>query len=119
LVKLTAVLTAAMLLPACLYAHDITLEAEDYTYWHNEGNTTIYETPCSGASGGYAMEGFDYVGDWIEYELTVFVAGAYADTLRSACLYGLQSHVRVTIYGGAPGGGDITSEYQPVGMGIG
>jgi hypothetical protein len=110
---------AVILLPACIYAHEITIEAEDYTNSFNTGGSAIYATECSGASGGFAVEGFDSPGEWIEVTLTIPKLGAYGDTLRSAGLYGYESDMRITIMGGAQGGGDLESYYSPVGLGIG
>lgn len=117
--KLPAALLALILLPACIYAHEITIEAESYTNSFNTGGTAIYVTACSGASGGYAVEGFDAPGEWIEITLTTPELAAYGDTLRSAGLYGYDSDMRITIMNGAPGGGDVESYYHPVGLGIG
>ncbi len=119
MLRLSSVLLAITLLPACVCAHEIVLEAEDYVNSFDAGGTAIYSTTCSGASGGYAVEGFDFPGDWIEVTLTIPELGAYADTLRSAGLYGYDSDMRITIMAGAPGGGDIESYYSPVGLGIG
>jgi hypothetical protein len=119
LLRTLVAMLALICLPAAIYAHDITVEAESYTAFFNAGGTAIYTTLCSGASGGYAVEGFDYAGDWIEVVLTTSELGAYADTLRSAGLYGYESDLRITIYGGAQGGGDIMSYYHPLGQGIG
>ncbi len=105
-------------LPACSYAHDIVVEAEDYVNSYDTGGTAIYVTACSGASGGYAVEGFDSPGEWIEVTLAIPEVGSYADTLRSAGLYGYESDLRITIVAGAAGGGDLTSYYRPVGLGI-
>ena len=117
--RLICVLLALVIMPAAIYAHDITLEAEDYVNSFDTGGTAIYVTACSGASGGYALEGFDSPGDWIEMVLTIDELGAYADTLRSAGLYGYESDMRITIMEGAPDGGDIESYYSPIGLGIG
>jgi hypothetical protein len=117
--KLLAMMLAVILLPALIYAHDITVEAESYTNSFNAGGTAIYSTACSGASGGYAVEGFDAPGDWIEVTLTTPELAAYGDTLRSAGLYGYESDMRITIMNGAQGGGDLESYYHPVGLGIG
>jgi hypothetical protein len=119
LLRLLSVLLAVILLPAGVYAHEIVIEAESYVSSFDAGGTAIYSTLCSGASGGYAVEGFDFPGDWIEIVLTTPHLGAFADTLRSAGLYGYESDMRITIMGGAQGGGDLESYYSPTGLGIG
>jgi hypothetical protein len=63
LLRLLLVTAAVILLPACIYAHDITIEAEDYTNSFDTGGAAIIVTACSGASGGYAVEGFDSPGE--------------------------------------------------------
>jgi hypothetical protein len=117
--RLLAALLAASLLPACVYAHDITIEAESYTASFDAGGNSIYTAYCSGASGTYAVEGFDTTGDWIEVTITTPEVGAYADTLRSAGTYGMYSSIRITIFNAGQGGGDVVSEYEVLGRGIG
>lgn len=117
--RLLAVLAAAFLLPACTYAHQITVEAETYTASFNTGGEAIYITECPAASGGYAVEGFDSPGEWIEVSLTISVLGAYTDTLRSASELDYEGDTRITIAGGAPDGGDLESYYHTMGVGIG
>ena len=119
MLRLILALPAVILLSASSYAHDITVEAEDYTNSFNTGGESIIVTECSGASGGFAVEGFDSPGEWIEVTITTPELGAYGDTLRSAGLYGYDSDMRITIMGGAQGGGNLTSYYHPVGLGIG
>jgi len=122
LVRLPAVMAAALvavLLPACTYAHQITVEAETYTASFNTGGEEIHVTICGAASGGYAVEGFDSPGEWIELSLTVPAPAAYADTLRSANELDYEGDARMTITGGAQGGGDLESYYHTLGLGIG
>ena len=119
MLKLLAVVLAVILLPACSYAHDITIEAETYTNSFDAGGNTIDLVSCTAASGGWAVEGFDWPGDWIELSLTTPELGAYADTLRSAGLYGYESDLRLTIFNGSQGGENLISYYHPVGLGIG
>lgn len=102
--------------PAC--ALPIFLEAEDYITSYNAGGVSIYVTSCSGASGGLAVEGYDYPGDWIEMRVALTEGGAYEDWFRSAGDDLVASDHRVTIR--VEGEGDIAaSGYHTVGMGIG
>jgi hypothetical protein len=119
LVRVFAIIGLVILFFATAHAQSIVVEAELYVDYHNEGGTTIYVTTCSGASGGLAVEGFDWTGDWIELTLTIPEAGSYADSLRSAGLTSIASEIHSTILGGAPGGGDLTSVFNTVGLGIG
>ena len=119
MLRMLVVLVAVGLLPACTSAHDITVEAESYTTFYDVGGDPLTRTYCSAASGGEAVEGFDWVGEWIEVTLSTPEVGAYADTLRSAGLYGIQSDVRIIIYGAGQGGETLVSYYTPVGLGIG
>jgi hypothetical protein len=119
LARLIMLFTAALLVPVCLFAHDITVEAENYATYYNLGGGSIYITACSAASGGYAVEGFDYPGDWIEVTVNVPNAGAFADTLRSAGLSGNESDIRITIFGAGQSGYDVLSDYHTLGLGIG
>lgn len=98
--------------------HALTIEAENFISSHDEGGTQIYVVACSGASGGYAVEGFDYVGDWIELAFSTSGSATYVDSLRSAGLLGAQSDIRATYLGAGPGGTDLTSTFHTVGKGI-
>ena len=96
----------------------IFLEAEDYIASYNAGGVSIYVTSCSGASGGLAVEGYDYPGDWIEMRVVLPEGGAYEDWFRSAGEDLAASDHVVTIR--VEGAEDVaTSGYHTVGMGVG
>jgi hypothetical protein len=100
-------------------AQAIIVEAESYVASYNAGGSAIYVVSCSAASGGLAVEGFDTPGDWIEVALNVPEIYGYADSLRSAGESGLQSDIRITVFGADPNGGDVLSYYHTLGQGIG
>ena len=112
-------LTLVAVLGAAAVACAITIEAESLVGSFNAGGDDIYVVACSGASGGQAVEGVDTAGDWIEMMVTVADTYGYADSLRSAGLLNLQSNFALIIFGAAPGGADVASEFHPVGLGIG
>jgi hypothetical protein len=97
----------------------ILVEAESFVASYNAGGNSIAIQSCSGASGGYAVEGFDFVGDWIEMMVTIPETYSYADSMRSAGEYAVESDIAMSIFGAYPGGGDVTSAYHTVGEGIG
>jgi hypothetical protein len=111
------------LVTVCLFAisgaHGLVIEAESFVASYDAGGTSIYITACSGASGGRAVDGFDYPGDWIEVILDAAGAGSYADSLRSAGESGVESDLMSTVVNGGPGGVDLISTYHTTGMGIG
>ena len=94
------------------------IEAEGFVASHNVGGDPIVEVSCGAASGGKAVEGFDYPGDWIEVVLVMDANGSFADTLRSAGLLDSVCTHRATIYGCGPSGEDLVSSFQTVGLGI-
>jgi hypothetical protein len=100
-------------------AESIWVEAETYTASHDAGGLAIYVTGCTGASGGLAVEGFDYPGDWIELKLTVAENGAFVDSLRSGGVLAVESDLRCTVASAGPGGEDIVSVYNTLGYGVG
>jgi hypothetical protein len=100
-------------------ARAVTVEAENFIASYNAGGEEIYWLSCSGASGGRAVEGVDTAGDWIEIAVDIPETYGYADTLRSAGNTLEESNFQVTIPGACPGGGDASSTYHTVGMGIG
>ena len=112
-------LVVVILLAATTASHAITVEAENLVGSFNAGGDDIYVIACSGASGGMAVEGVDTAGDWIEIMVAVTDTYGYADSLRSAGNLNQQSNLALTIFGGAPGGADVTSDYHPIGLGIG
>ncbi len=79
----------------------------------------IYVTACSGASGGYAVEGFDFPGDWVELILETYENESRVDRLRSGGDLGVASQLRSTIFGGGPLGEDLVSDFATMGAGIG
>ena len=112
-------LLGLVLLLASSQAHALLIEAETFVASYNAGGDPIVVVSCSAASGGYAVEGFDSPGDWIELVLNVPATYGYADSLRSAGNFGYESDLRTTIFGADPDGGDVVSAYHTVGAGIG
>jgi hypothetical protein len=119
MIRTPVVIGIIMLISSSASAQSIIVEAENYLTYYNAGGTTIYVTSCSAASGGLAIEGFDWTGDWIEYAVNIPVAGAYADSVRAAGLIAVESEFQSTIFGGAPGGGNLVSTFNMLGLGIG
>ena len=116
--RLLAIAVLACLLCPGASVQCMIIEAESFVASHNEGGNAIVEATCSAASGGKAVEGFDYPGDWIEVVLVVGANGSFADNLRSAGLVDSVSEQRATIYGCGPLGEDLVSPFSTVGMGI-
>jgi len=117
LTRLLAFATGFVVLPGLVFG--FVLEAEDFVAFHDEGGVSIYIASCAAASGGFAVEGFDTIGDWIELSLTIPDAGSFADTLRSAGLLTEESEIKATYIGAGPGGADLSSTYHTLGLGIG
>jgi hypothetical protein len=103
---------------AAAWADPLILEAEDFVASFNAGGAPIYVTYCSGASGGYAVEGYDYPGDFIELRADICQAGDYEDILRSGGeLYEWSEHfVRYRVEGGST---IAFATFATYGMGIG
>ena len=97
----------------------VLVEAENFVNSYNAGGDEIIVVTCSAASGGFAVEGFDAPGDWIEIGVTVPETYLYVDSLRSAGDLDVQSGIGLTVFGASPGGSDVTSGYRTVGLGIG
>jgi hypothetical protein len=119
LARLLLALIFIALLSSSAGAESIWVEAEAYTASFDAGGLAIYITGCSGASGGMAVEGFDYPGDWIELKLTVGESGAFVDSLRSGGLLNAESDIRATIYGAGTVGDDLVSDFHTYGYGVG
>jgi len=119
LVRMLAIISLIILLCSSASAQSVVVEAENYVTFYNAGGTTIYVTTCSGASGGLAVDGFDWIGDWIELVVNIPLAGSYADSIQSAGLVSIASEFQSTVIDGKPGGGDFLSTFNIVGLGIG
>jgi hypothetical protein len=113
------VTTLTCLLVGGAAAQSIIIEAETYVASHNEGGEPITVAFCGAASGGRAVDGYDWPGDWIEVLLTVDENGAFADSMRSAGLRNEVSTHRSTVYGGGPVGENLVSDFTTIGLGIG
>ena len=112
------VLAILVLLAHSACAVPVFLEAENYISSYNAGGVSIYVTSCSGASGGLAVEGYDYPGDWIELRVVLPQGGAYEDWFRSGGDDLAASDHKVTIR--VEGEGNMASSgYHTVGMGVG
>ena len=99
-------------------AQGLMVEAETYGASHDEGGIPIQVVTCSAASGGRAVEGFDYPGDWLEVTLTIGT-GSFTDNIRSAGMFDSTSSQRSTILGADPAGKDLVSHFSTYGLGIG
>ncbi|MFH1312610.1 MAG: hypothetical protein ABIJ00_05225 [Candidatus Eisenbacteria bacterium] len=119
MVRMLAIISFIVLMCSAACAQSIMVEAEHYITFYNAGGTTIYVTTCSAASGGLAVEGFDWTGDWIELVVNIPLAGSYADSIRAAGLLSTASEFQSTVINGKPGGGDLVSTFNIIGLGIG
>ena len=118
MVRMLLIVGLVSLVTGAAYAQGIIVEAETFTASHNEGGNSILWVDCSAASGGRAVEGFDYPGDWIEVTLAI-ENGSFTDKIRSAGLFDSTSSIRSTVFGAGPGGADLTSVFTTYGLGIG
>ena len=74
----------------------IPIEAEAYarSYVHYGGSLDFVHTLY--ASGGYAVIGLDYPGDWMEWDVTVPAPMVFRDSIRSAGESGIRRGYMVT-----------------------
>jgi hypothetical protein len=96
----------------------ITIEMEDFLTSHDEGGVSIRRLGCSGASGGTAVEGFDVIGDYITFQVTLEVPGRYSATLRQAAPLGAHNQVKMTLEGAGTDGSDQEALFDIEGLGI-
>lgn len=66
------------------FPQTLRLEAEDFIASHNIGGGDVYIRSCSAASGGYAVDGLDREGEWIQLALELSEGLCFVDSLRSA-----------------------------------
>lgn len=119
MVKMLMMCTLMVVLCASANAQPIILEAESYIASHDEGGAAIYMTACSAASGGLAIEGFDFPGDWIEVELPLGENKSMACRIRSGGDVGVATDLQSTVFEAGPIGEDLVSPYPTQGVGIG
>jgi hypothetical protein len=60
------------------------LEAENMIDSLNAGGDPILKASCTSASGGYAVDGVDADGEWIEIAFQIWESTCFTDSLRSA-----------------------------------
>ena len=118
MIRMLSMLFIIAVLAPTVDGQSVIVEAETFVAWHNEGGIAFDITACGSASGGYALEGLDYIGDWVEIVVDIPEMGAYADSLRSAGLTGVQSQLLATVFSAGPEGGNLTSDYHTTGYGI-
>ncbi len=87
--------------------------------YHNIGGLDLWMVECGSASGNHAMDGMDVAGEWIQLEVTLPVAGCWADSMRFQGIPDDANGVRLIIPGAGPGGSDFVSEFGYVGAGLG
>ena len=119
MVKMILVFILALVVCASANAAPIILEAESYIASHDEGGAAIHVTACGAASGGLAVEGFDFPGDWIEVVLVLGQNESLTDRIRSGGDIGVVTDLQSTIFGADPMGEDLISAFPTQGVGIG
>jgi hypothetical protein len=98
LVALLSAAGSSVFLAAPLFSRDaaaqtirIRVEAENYTWSFNEGGEPICISTCDKTnSGGKAVDGVDFPGDWIEMDVSVPEPMLYRNSLCSAGDVGLR-----------------------------
>jgi len=118
-VKMLMVFTLMVAVCASANAQPIILEAESYIASHDEGGSAIYVTACGAASGGLAIEGFDFPGDWIEVALLLGQNKSMANRIRSGGDVGVSTDLQSTVFGAGALGEDLVAPYPTKGVGIG
>ncbi len=66
------------------FSQTLRLEAENFIASHNIGGGDVYVRSCSAASGGYAVDGLDREGEWIQLALELPESFCFFDSVRSA-----------------------------------
>ena len=119
MVKMLMVFTLMVVVCASANAQPIILEAESYVASHDEGGSAIYVTACGAASGGLAIEGFDFPGDWIEVAFVLDQNKSMASRVRSGGDVGVATDLQSTIFGAGTLGEDLISAFPTQGVGVG
>ena len=66
---------------------------------HNEGGAAdLFVKQCAGASGGLAVEGMDFPGDWIEFDLELGAPFCFQDSVRCAGVLDASWHFHVLVF---------------------
>ena len=116
---LVLAIAALQITPVAAPAEDVILvEGETYVASHDLGGYSIHVTYCSSASGGYAADGLDIPGEWIELDVTLAEAHAYRARLALQGWPDESSTLRLALTPQA--GGDAPSaDFAHEGSGIG
>jgi hypothetical protein len=81
----------------------IQFEAEDFVTSWNAGGDPIRVVSCSGARGYLAVDGVDFAGDYVEWDVHLPAEYTFRDSLRTAGATGLVRKFIVQFYPGAGG----------------
>ena len=106
-------------LPGVSVSQTVTVEAEAFTASEDIGGSVIHVVGCSYASGGWAVDGFDIVEEWIRVLVTFPEDGLYTNRLRSAGPAGQTSTVRLALVTASKEKDIQVSEVETYGYGIG
>jgi hypothetical protein len=96
----------------------ILLEGESYVASHDLGGYSIHIVSCQSASGGYAADGIDQPGEWIELDLTLAGTHGYAARLALQGWPDETSTLHLTLIPQA-GGDAPTADFSHTGSGVG
>jgi hypothetical protein len=96
----------------------LAIELENYDSYDDLGGELIHKQSCGAASGGWAVEGFDTVGETLVYQATFDHDGLYAGILTAAATKNVRNQVTITVEGAGPGGEDQSAVFEVVGLGI-
>jgi hypothetical protein len=115
------VLASTLLLGSGPALAAIQLEAENATGFLNVGGSPITSVICGAARGGMGLDGIDWAGDYIEWEIFLPEEYSFRDSLRTAGAVGLVRTFVVQFYMSGIGGPPILSDtlVTPAGLGIG
>ena len=79
-------------------ALSVLVEAESYTDGYNIDGASIMSIVCTSASNGYAVDGLDIAGEWIEVKATVPEEACYEFILGYQAPYAEVVGTKVTVF---------------------
>jgi hypothetical protein len=100
-------------------AISVLVEAESYVDAMNIGGASIMSVVCTSASEGYAVDGLDIAGEWIEVKVTLLDEACYELLLGYQAPYEETIETLMTVFDDAHVSVEGAVEFSFVGAGLG
>jgi hypothetical protein len=114
---IAAAFVLSLSIPISAYSTKLKIEGESYTSTHDIAGNPIMSGDVGGCSGGYALLGMDWPGEWVNYVVTFDTLGYYSTSVVCKGSAGITCTLKATFFPIMPGESQSVF-YSFVGSGI-